>query len=85
MQNNVENFLAQLYADPQERARFLHDPMTAAKAAGLSEWECAEVSKISPHELARAAGSFDRKREVKKRHRRLSNVRRLLRWIKDIL
>jgi hypothetical protein len=68
--------------DPQLRERFLRDPLATAKAEGLSEWECAEVAKIPPHELERAAGSFEHKREGKKRHRRLGNVRRLWRWIK---
>ncbi|MBZ5523425.1 MAG: hypothetical protein LAP21_14415 [Acidobacteriia bacterium] len=80
-QSRIERFLAQLYVDPQQRKRFLRDPLATAKAAGLSEWECAEVAKISPQEMERAAGSFDRKREVKKRHRRLGNVRRLVQWL----
>ena len=83
MQQNVEKFLARLYVDAQLRGRFLRDPLAAAKAEGLSEQECAEVARISPQEMERAAGSFERKREGKKRHRRLGNVRRLLGWIKN--
>ena len=82
MSASLEVFLAQLYVDADLRRRFFRDPEAAARHAGLSEWECREVAKIPALDLERAADSFERKREVKQRHRRMGNPLRLWNWLK---
>lgn len=81
MAASLEVFLAQLYVDADLRRQFFRDPEAAARHAGLSEWECREVAKIPALDLERAAGSFERKREVKQRHRRTGSPLRLWNWL----
>lgn len=82
MSARLEMFLARLYVDADLRRHFFRNPESAARHAGLSEWECSEVAKIPALDLERAAGSFERKREVKQRHRRPGNVRRVWRMLR---
>ena len=83
MSASLEMFLAQLYVDADLRRRFFRDPEAAARHAGLSDWECSEVAKVPALDLERAAGSFERKREVKRRRRRMGNPIGLWSWLKE--
>ena len=85
MSARLEVFLAQLYVDADLRRRFFRDPEAAARHAGLSEWECREVAKVPALDLERAADSFERKREVKQRHRRMGNARRVWRLLRKAI
>jgi len=85
MSASLEVFLAQLYVDADLRRRFFRDPEAAARHAGLSEWECREVAKVPALDLERAADSFERKREVKQRHRRMGNARRVWRLLRKAI
>ncbi|HUQ94938.1 MAG TPA: hypothetical protein VM120_24885 [Bryobacteraceae bacterium] len=58
----MEPFLSRLYADPGARARFLADPLTEARNAGLSDEQAKAVVVIDPEELTVAGRSFDHKR-----------------------
>ncbi len=83
MSASLEMFLAQLYVDADLRRLFFRDPEAAARNAGLSEWECREVAKIPALDLERAAGSFECKREIKQRYRRMDHPLKWWNWLKN--
>jgi uncharacterized protein (UPF0276 family) len=70
----LEAYLARLYVDSEERARFMADPNTQARLAGLSAEERAELVAFDVTGLELAAESFARKR-VEKRRSRWSGLR----------
>lgn len=72
---NMEALLARLYVDAAARARFQADPHGEARKAGLTEEECRSLEKMDWVGVEMAAHSF----AVKKRRRRLGNLRRLSR------
>jgi len=57
-----EQFLAALYTDEVFRARFVAEPQTTARAAGLSEDDAREVAGMDMEALRLAARSFEKKR-----------------------
>jgi hypothetical protein len=57
-----EAFLARIYVDAEARARFVADPESTARAAGLNESECTALESIDLTGLEMAAVSFERKR-----------------------
>jgi hypothetical protein len=59
-----ETYLARIYTDREERARFLADPRARAEALGLSSAECDALAAIDRDGLALAADSFERKRHA---------------------
>ena len=70
----LEAFLARLYVDPKERAKFRANPVAEAKNAGLSSSECQALENIDWVGLEMAARSFAKKRELKRARGRLSSV-----------
>lgn len=63
MSSNLESFLARLYTDAAARTAFLADPVSAARAAGLSEADAADMSDVDKPGLRMAAASYANKRE----------------------
>ena len=61
----VEAFLARLYVDDVQRARFLADPVAEALSAGLDEDTARALAGIDRPGLELAAASFSRKRILK--------------------
>ena len=61
--STVEAFLARIYVDPQERARFLTNPTAEALKAGLSHEEVEAVKQIDQVGLELFALSLERKRQ----------------------
>jgi hypothetical protein len=57
-----ENFLARLYVDPGLRARFLADPESEARRAGLSCGDVAALRRIDRVGLEMASRSYELKR-----------------------
>jgi hypothetical protein len=79
----LESFLARLYTDAELRARFLADPDTEARRAGLSPADRAAVLKIDPIQLRLAARSFAHKR--RKRSNVPTNRSPMLpRWLENL-
>lgn len=68
MPASVQHFLARLYTDAELRARFLARPYEEARAAGFDEERARELAKIDARDLALAAASFEKKRNL--RHER---------------
>ena len=60
----VEAYLARLYADPAECARFLADPRGTAAQAGLAETEIRALEQIDRVGLRLASVSFTKKRAL---------------------
>jgi len=71
----LETFLAELYTDAETRQRFLADPMSAARLAGLNERDVDALARIDRTGLELAARSFESKRVAQRRGRK-----RWLRW-----
>jgi hypothetical protein len=67
MQADVEKLMAQLFTDRASRERFVADPASAAKEAGLSAEETEAVLRIDVRDLLTAARSYDHKRRSKRR------------------
>ena len=67
MQADVEKLMARLLTDRASRERFVADPATVAKEAGLSAEETEAVLRIDLRDLATAARSYDHKRRSKHR------------------
>jgi hypothetical protein len=65
-----ETYLARIYTDGEERARFLTDPRARAVDFGLSPAECDALAVIDRDGLALAAESFERKRNAGASHPR---------------
>ncbi len=65
-----ETYLARIYTDREERARFLADPRAHAASMGLSPAECDALAAIDRDGLALAAESFERKREISSKVKR---------------
>jgi hypothetical protein len=65
----LEAFLAELYVDADARRRFLADPLTAARSAGLDDGEADAVARIDRVGLEMAARSFAAKRRGRVRPR----------------
>lgn len=63
MSANLESFLARLYTDAAARSAFLADPVSMARAAGLSEADAADMSDVDRPGLRMAAASYANKRE----------------------
>ena len=63
--SSVQHFLARLYTDAALRARFLARPYEEARAAGFDEERARELAKIDAEELALAAESFARKKNIR--------------------
>ena len=61
----LEVFLAQLYTDPELRARFLQDPAGVTQEARLSERDCTALLQLDRTGLQLAARSFAHKRRAK--------------------
>lgn len=82
-----EAYLARLYTDPGERARFLLDPAAAASAAGLDSAAARALAAIDRPGLELAARSFAAKRDVRARARQLTGGRlhtRVLSWFRRL-
>jgi hypothetical protein len=62
-----EAYLAKLYVDDLERAKFLEQPIAAARAAGLNHDECEALDGIDLVGLQLAAVSFGKKRASKRK------------------
>jgi hypothetical protein len=67
MQADVEKLMAQLFTDRASRERFVADPASAAKEAGLSAEETEAVLRIDVRDLLTAARSYDNKRRSQRR------------------
>jgi hypothetical protein len=67
MQADVEKLMARLFTDAASRERFVADPATVAKEAGLSAEETEAVLRIDLRDLATAARSYDHKRRSQRR------------------
>ena len=65
----LEAFLAQLYVDADARRRFLADPRSVARNAGLDDGEADAVVRIDRVGLELAARSFAAKRRGRVRPR----------------
>lgn len=65
MPASVQHFLARLYTDADLRARFLARPYEEARAAGFDDERARELQKIDAEELALAAESFARKKNIR--------------------
>ena len=65
-QDDTAPFLAALYTDDDLRARFVADPVTAARGAGLSEHDAEELARMDVEALRLAARSFAKKRAQKR-------------------
>ncbi len=74
----LEAYLAKLYVDDRARARFLADPRAEARAAGLSEEQCAALASIDFIGLQMAADSFAKKRAAQARQKPRSLLSRWL-------
>ena len=59
---DAESFLARLYVDEKQRARFLADPAGEARRAGFDEVTAQRLAQIDREGLELAAQSFARKR-----------------------
>ena len=59
----LEAYLARLYTDSVERKKFLSDPVAAASAAGLSDFDANTLRNIDKVGLRMAAASYAHKRE----------------------
>jgi hypothetical protein len=57
-----EALLAKIYTDEAARSRFLADPATYGRAAGLNEAECAALQAIDQTGLEMTANSLARKK-----------------------
>jgi hypothetical protein len=62
----LERFLAKIYVDAEDRARFLVAPYEEAARAGLNQEQCRALEKIDRVGLEMAARSFGKKRERKR-------------------
>ena len=71
-----EAFLVELYTDADARRRFLTDPASAARLAGMDEHDVNALARIDRIGLELAARSFERKRAARRRVRT-----RWLRWL----
>ena len=71
-----EAFLAELYTDADARRRFLADPRSAARLAGLDEVDVEALAQIDRIGLELAARSFECKRAAGQPRRS-----RWLRWL----
>ena len=71
-----ETFLVELYTDAEARRRFLADPVSAARLAGLDEHDVDALARIDRVGLELAARSFESKRAAGRRGRS-----RWLRWL----
>lgn len=60
--DKLEHFLAQVYTNPEMRARFLQNPESTARAAGLDENVILQLTKIDREGIEFAGDSFERKR-----------------------
>jgi hypothetical protein len=80
--NNVEIFLARLYADRCLREQFLLDPLRIAAQHGLSAQECGSVARMPAQDLQTAARSFEKKRSFKMPPGYAARVRN---WISRLL
>jgi hypothetical protein len=58
MQADVEKLMAQLFTDRASRERFVADPASAAKEAGLSAEETEAVLRIDVRDLLTAEANF---------------------------
>jgi hypothetical protein len=76
---DFEAFLARIYVDADERARFLTDPRAVAAAAGLSAAECDALVAIDREGLKLAAEGLACKRAQTYQSPKVS--RRVMRWL----
>jgi len=74
----LETFLARLYVDAEARRRFLGDPVTEARRAGLTTADAERLAAVDRDGLELAATSYARKRAAKAA--RPPRWRRLLRF-----
>jgi len=79
MQADVERLLARLFTDRRYRERFLADPLTVAREAGLSPAETEEVARMPGQDLRTAARSYQHKRDA---NLRPGARKRLLDWLR---
>lgn len=63
MQADVERLLARLFTDPDLRERFIADPKSVARQAGLSEQESETIARMQIQDLRTAARSYEYKRD----------------------
>jgi hypothetical protein len=79
MQADVELLMARLLTDRALRERFLADPSTVTRDAGLSPAEAEAIAKIPAADLLRAARSYGLKRDAKRQRGR---THPLLAWLR---
>jgi len=86
----VEAFLARIYSDATERARFLADPRGAALSAGLDAQEAEALAAIDRGGLALTAKSLASKRSARGRSPHAPDSswsarrRRVFQWLKRL-
>lgn len=70
-----EAFLVRLYTDSHLRVRFLAEPLQIARAAGLTNSECAALLEIDREGLIIAGESYTAKRQRLYQNRRAQLVK----------
>ena len=64
--SRLEAFLARIYVDPSERAKFLADPRGEATKAGLTAQQVEDVIKIDRDGLELFAHSLEKKKQSRR-------------------